>query len=148
MRKTSLLLSIMIKIVSDPTHLFFIFNIYIHLGSISVPIYDASSRPFMFTKEDFAALPSFPRYKRAGDRKYAEVPANGLVSVFFGLNTYASTRVPPTPGSSTSSYRHNDPQTPVAGGSSSQNDKASSQVLSLNLHFVIYHGQVPESEDD
>ena len=117
---------------------------------ISVPIYDASSRPFMFTKDDFAALLSFPRYKGAGDRKHAEVPANGLVSVFFGMNTYASTHVPPTPGSSTRSYQNNrdNPQTPVAGESSSQSDKAPSQVLSLNLHFVIYHGQVPEPDED
>ena len=111
-----------------------------------VPIYDASDRPFLFTKEDFAALPTFPRYKREGDRKYAEVPVNGLVSVFFGMNTYMSPRVPPTPGSSSRSYR--EPQTPGAGGSSSHNDKASSQVLSLNLQFVIYHGQVPEAEED
>ena len=113
----------------------FIFDAHIYSVSITVPIYDASSRPFMFTKEDFVALPSFPCYRRAGDRKYAEVPVNGLVSVFFGMNTYTSTRVPPTPGSST-------------GGSSSQHDKASSQVLSLNLHFVIYHGQAPEPEED
>ena len=102
----------------------------------------------MFMKEDFAALPSFPRYKRQGDQKFAEIPANGLVSVFFGMNTYASNHVPPTPGSSTRSYHNNNPQTPVASGSSSQNDKASSQVLSLNLHFVIYHGQVPEPDED
>ena len=114
---------------------------------ISVPIYDASSRPFMFTKEDFAALPSLPRYKREGDPKYADVPANGLVSVFFAMNTYASTRMPPTPGSSSRSRQVNDPQTPVASGSSSHSDRASSQVLSLNLQFVIYHGQVPEGED-
>jgi len=101
----------------------------------------------MFTKEDFAALPSFPRYKREGDPKIAEVPPNGLVSVFFGMNTYASTRVPATPGSSS---RSNEPQTPVrfAGGSSSHNDtKSSSQVLSLNLQFVVYHGQVPEPDE-
>jgi len=99
----------------------------------------------MFMKEDFAALPSFPRYKKEGDRKNADIPVNGLVSVFFGMNTYVSGRVPPTPGSSSRSY---DPQTPVASGSYSRNDKVSSQVLSLNLQFVIYHGQVPEPEDD
>ena len=115
---------------------------------MTVPIYDASTRPFLFTEEDFAALPTFPRYARAGDRKYAEVPVNGLVSVFFGMNTYMNSRVPPTPGSSSRSYH--DPQTPVASGSgsSSRNDKASSQVLSLNLHFVIYHGQIPEDDED
>lgn len=116
--------------------------------TILVPIYDASSRPFMFTKEDFAALPTFPRYKREGDPKHAEVPANGLVSVFFGMNTYASTCVPPTPGSSS---RTNEPHTPVrsADGSSSHHDaKTPSQVLSLNLHFVVYHGQVPEPDED
>ena len=113
---------------------------------MSVPIYDASTRPFLFTKEDFTALPSFPRYKKAGDRKYADVPVNGLVSVFFGMNTYMSARVPPTPGSSSRS--HHDPQTPGASGSSSNNDKSSSQVLSLNLQFLIYHGQVLEAEED
>jgi hypothetical protein len=112
---------------------------------ISVPIYDASSRPFMFTKDDFAALPSFPRYKRQGDSKNAEVPANGLVTVFFGMNTYASARLPATPGPSRS-YQNNDPLSQTPGGSSSQN--ASSQVLSLNLHFIIYHGQVPEPDED
>ena len=75
------------------------------------------------------ALPTFPRYAKAGDRKYADVPANGLVSVFFGMNTYMNNRVPPTPGSSGRSYH--DPQTPdgSASGSSSRNDKASSQTL-------------------
>jgi hypothetical protein len=99
-------------------------------------------------KEDFAALPTFPRYTRAGDRKYADVPVNGLVSVFFGMNTYSNTRVPPTPGSSSRSYH--DPQTPVASGSgsSSRNDKATPLVLSLNLQFVIYHGQLPEADED
>jgi hypothetical protein len=125
----------------------FLFFTYSFRLKMLVPIYDASTRPFMFTKEDFASLPSFPRYKREGDRKHAEVPANGLVSVFFGMNTYTSNRVPPTPGSSTRSHQNNDPQSPVAG-SSSKSDKASSQVLSLNLHFVIYHGQVPEPDSD
>ena len=87
----------------------------------------------MFTKEDFAALLLFPCYKWEGDQKYTKVPANSLVSVFFGMNTYASNHVPPTPGFSTRSYQNNNPQTPVASGSSSQNDKASSHVLSLNL---------------
>ena len=32
---------------------------------MSVPIYDASTRPFLFMKEDFAALPSSPRYKKS-----------------------------------------------------------------------------------
>ena len=120
------------------------FSMRTHTVKLPVPIYDASSRPFMFTKEDFAALPSFPRYKRAGDPKNAEVPTNGLVTVFFGMNTYVSTRLPATPGSARS-YQ-NDPQTP-AGGSSSQ-VSSSSQVLSLNLHFVIYHGQAPDSDED
>ena len=120
------------------------------LDDKSVPIYDASSQPFMFTKEDFATLPSLPRYKREGDPKYVEVPANGLVSVFYSMNTYASACVPPTPGSSSRSRPNNDPQTPVASGASSHagSDKTSSQVLSLNLQFVIYHGQLPEAEDD
>jgi hypothetical protein len=43
------------------------------------------------------------------------------------------------------SYQSSDLQTPVASGSS---DKASSQILSLNLHFVIYRGQVPEADED
>ncbi|KAF8969130.1 hypothetical protein BDZ97DRAFT_1754747 [Flammula alnicola] len=105
-----------------------------------IPIYDARSQPFMFTKDDFATLPSLPRYKNSGDPKNADLPANGLVSVFFSMNTYASARVPPTPGSSSRSA--NDPQTPVATGSSSRsnassrsdsNFKVSSQVLFLNL---------------
>ncbi|KAF8148180.1 hypothetical protein B0H34DRAFT_803025 [Crassisporium funariophilum] len=120
-----------------------------------IPIYDAQSQPFMFTKDDFATLPLLPHYKNLGNPKNADLPANGLVSVFFSMITYASARVPPTPGSS--SRLANDPQTPVATGSSSRsnassrsdsNFKVPSQVLSLNLQFVVYHGQVPGPDDN
>ena len=96
----------------------------------------------MFTKDDFSALTSLPRYKKMGDPKHADLPPNALVSVFFTMNTYASTRVPPTPSSSRSSKQsEGEPQTP--GGTS----KAASQVLSLNLQFLVYHGEMLEAED-
>ena len=145
-KKTFLCLWIMIKKVCDSSQMSHLLCLYSLYYWMSVPIYGASTRHFLFRKEDFAALPSFPRYKKEGDRKYADVPVNGLVSIFFGMNTYMSARVPPTPGSSSRS--HHDPQTPGASGSSSNNEKSSSQVLSLNLQFIIYHGQVLEAEED
>lgn len=97
----------------------------------------------MFTKKDFSALTSLPRYKKEGDPKLADLSPNALVSVFFTMNTYTSTRVPPTPSASRSSRQpEGDPQTP--GGTS----KAASQILSLNLQFLVYHGEMPEADED
>ena len=108
----------------------------------TVLIYDAQLKPFMFMKDDFSALTSLPHYKKTGDPKYADLPLNALVSVFFTMNTYASTCVPPTPSSSKLSRQsEGDPQT--LGGTS----KATSQVLSLNLQFLVYHREMPEAED-
>lgn len=104
-----------------------------------VPIYDAHSDPFLFSKEDFVRLPSLPQYKKFGDPKHADLPPNALVTVFFTLNTYASTRAPPTPGSS----RRDDP---VAHSSQSDNRTGSSHVLSPNLQFLLYHGLIPEDD--
>ena len=128
-----------------------------------VPIYDARSLPFSYLKEDFIRLPSLPLYKKHGDRKQADLPPNALVTVFFSLNAYTSTRAPPTPSSHKMSAR-GDSQAPVASGSSrrdntyspakgnsAQSDNASkigsSQVLSPNLQFLIYHGLIPEDDD-
>ncbi|KAF8803154.1 hypothetical protein BYT27DRAFT_7260466 [Phlegmacium glaucopus] len=117
-----------------------------------IPIYDAQLKPFMFTKADFVALPSLPRYKKAGDPKLADLSPNSLVSVFFTMNTYMSSRVSPTPTPSSSSRsRHGDPQTPGGSSSSSRSDSTSkvpSQVLSLNLQFLIYHGEMPDVDED
>ena len=66
-----------------------------------VPIYDARSSPFMFTKDDFTGLPSLPLFKRASEnQRIADLPPNALVTVFFTMNTYSTTRVPPTPSGS------------------------------------------------
>ncbi|KAF8811493.1 hypothetical protein BYT27DRAFT_7208441 [Phlegmacium glaucopus] len=117
-----------------------------------IPIYDAQLKPFMLTKANFVALPSLPRYKKAGDPKLADLSPNSLVSVFFTMNTYMSSRVPPTPTPSSSSRsRHGDPQTPGGSSSSSRSDSTSkvpSQVLSLNLQFLIYHGEMPDADED
>ena len=103
-----------------------------------VPIYDAQLKPFMFTKDDFSALTSLPRYKKMGDPKLADLSPSSLVSVFFTMNTYMSTRVPPTPSSSKSSWQ-GDSQTPGA---------ASKATLSLNVQFLVYHGEMPEADSD
>ena len=90
----------------------------------SVPIYDASRRGFRFTRDDFVGMPSLPLYKRSG--KIADLPVDSLVSVFFAMSSYAKR----TPGSSS---------TPASGASF--ND-----VLSLNIHYVIYYGVIPRDD--
>jgi hypothetical protein len=126
-----------------------------------VPIYDAEARPFVFSKEDFVGLPLLPRFKKHGDPKQADLPPNALVTVFFTLNTYTSTRAPPTPSSLKMTSRGND-WAPVASGSSQHDDTYSSakgtsarsdssnfgtsQVLSTNLQFLLYHGLIPEDD--
>jgi hypothetical protein len=103
----------------------------------------------MFQKDDFAYLQSLPRYKKAGDRKPADLPLNALVTVFFTMSTYSKTRPPPTPGTN---YQPAGPRTPGPASSSGQGDdhvpSTSSQTLSLNVQFVVYHGQADDSEDD
>lgn len=112
----------------------------------SVPIYDASSKPFMFEKDDFASLQSLPRFKKMGDPKNADLPSSALVTVFFTMNAYSKTRAPPTPSTNAG------PRTP-ASSSSQVDDQAlstptSSQTLSHNVQFVIYHGQADDFEDE
>lgn len=65
-------------------------------------------------------MPSLPLYKRSG--KIADLPVDSLVSVFFAMSSYAK-RIP---------------------GSSTQTSSASfNDILSLNIHFVIYYGVIP-----
>ena len=52
-----------------------------------VPIYDASDRPFLFRRDDFAFMQGLPRYKKYGVRSWSDLPHQSLVSVFT-LNTY------------------------------------------------------------
>lgn len=96
----------------------------------------------MFERDDFSSLQSLPRFKKTGDRKIADLPQNALVTVFFTMNAYSKTRPPQTPSAT--------PRTPAS--SSGQGDDnvpgTSSQTLSLNVQFVIYHGQVDDSVDD
>jgi hypothetical protein len=103
----------------------------------------------MFEKDDFASLQSLPRYKKAGDRKLADLPPSALVTVFFTMSAYSKGRPPPTPSSS---YQPAGPRTPGPGSSLGQGDdhapSTSSQTLSLNVQFVVYHGQADDSEDD
>jgi hypothetical protein len=65
-------------------------------------------------------MPSLPLYKRSG--KVADLPVDSLVSVFFAMSSYAKR----TPGSS------------LTPANASFND-----VLSLNIHYVIYYGVIP-----
>jgi hypothetical protein len=66
-------------------------------------------------------MPSLPLYKRAG--KISDLPVDSLVSVFFAMSSYAK-RIP---GSSSA---------PAIGASSGD-------ILSLNLHYVVYYGIIP-----
>jgi hypothetical protein len=86
-----------------------------------VPIYDASKTAFRFDRDAFVGMPSLPLYKRSG--KIADLPVDSLVSVFFAMSSYAKRIL----GSSS---------TPANGASS--ND-----VLSLNVHYIIYYGIIP-----
>ena len=116
---------------------------------ISVPIYDARSHPFEFSKKDFVGLPSLPRYKKHGDPKLADLPPNALVTVFFSLNTYTSSRAPPTP-STHKMMSWSDNRPPVASSSAHSDDNSArgsnshigtSQVLSTNLQFCCITAQ-------
>lgn len=64
------------------------------------------------------------------------------------MNSYSKTRSPPTPSTS-NIYQSAGPRTPAS--SSGQGDdyvpSALLQTLSLNVQFVIYHGQADDSED-
>jgi hypothetical protein len=112
-----------------------------------VAIYDAHSNPFLFSKEDFVRLPSLPRYKKYGDPKHADLPPNALVTVFFTLNTYVSSRAPPTPSMA---RNYDDRQAPFASGSSRRDDpitdSSSPYILSPNLQFLLYHGLIPDDD--
>lgn len=69
-------------------------------------------------------MPSLPLYKKSG--KIADLPVDSIVSVFFAMSSYAKR----TPGSSL---------TPANGASF--ND-----ILSLNLHYVIFYGVIPRDD--
>jgi len=90
----------------------------------SVPIYDASRKGFCFRREDFVTLPSLPIYSRSG--KISDLPVDSLVSVFLAMSSYPKR----TAGSS---------KAPSSGAATS-ND-----VLSLNIHFVVYYGTIPDN---
>lgn len=66
-------------------------------------------------------MPTLPLYKRSG--KLADLPVDSLVSVFFAMSSYAR-RVPGSTSTPTSGASFND-------------------VLSLNIHYVIYYGIIP-----
>jgi hypothetical protein len=66
-------------------------------------------------------MPSLPLYKRSG--RIADLPVDSLVSVFFAMSSYAK-RAPGSSSTSSSGASFND-------------------VLSLNIHYVIYYGVIP-----
>ena len=96
----------------------------------AVPIYDASSTPFLFQREDFVNMPNLPLYHNRG--KISDLPVDSLVSVFFSMSSYAKK----TDSSSTSSSK-------AASGSPTFKD-----VLSLNIQSVVYYGTVPSETED
>jgi hypothetical protein len=60
--------------------------------SHSVPIYDGRSKlgkPFTFSNQDFADLPTWPLYKK-GNR---DLPTDSVVAVGYTMNTYTTDRV-------------------------------------------------------
>lgn len=69
-------------------------------------------------------MQSLPLYKRSG--KIADLPVDSLVSVFFAMSSYAK-------------------RSPVAGSSSAPANASASfnDILSLNIHYVIYYGIIP-----
>lgn len=66
-------------------------------------------------------MPSLPRYKRSG--KVADLPVDSLVLVFFAMSSYAK-RIPGSSAAPTSGASYND-------------------ILSLNIHYIIYNGIIP-----
>lgn len=70
-------------------------------------------------------MPNLPLYKRRGN--VTDLPVDSVVSVFFAMSSY-SKRIA---GASNVSSN-------TSSGSASFND-----VLSLNIHFVIYYGVIP-----
>ena len=86
---------------------------------LSVPIYDASQKPFLFRREDFVGMPSLPVYKVNGN--ISDLPVDSLVSVFFAMSSYSGKKASQVV-----------PSAPLI------ND-----ILSLNIHFVIYYGTIP-----
>jgi len=66
-------------------------------------------------------MPSLPLYKKHG--RITDLPVDSVVSVFFAMSSYPKR----TPGSSA-----------TPSGSASFKD-----VLSLNIHYVIYYGEIP-----
>ena len=95
------------------------------MSSLSVPIYDASQKPFLFRREDFIGMPSLPLYKKYG--KIADLPVDSIVSVFFAMSSYPKRTVSSSPASLRPSASFND-------------------ILSLNIHFVIYYGVIPREK--
>ena len=87
-----------------------------------VPIYDASKTAFRFDRDSFVGMPSLPLYKRSG--RIANLPVDSLVSVFFAMSSYTK-RIPGT------------------SSTSATNGASSNDVLSLNIHYVIYYGVIP-----
>jgi len=155
---SSLLLLILIKKVCVLA--LYLFLLAYTTVFFTVPIYDACTHPFMFSREDFVGLTSLPRFKKYGDPKHADLPPNALVTVFFTLNTYTSTRAPPTPSTHNTISARSDGQASIASGSSRRDNTLSptrgastrsdnigtSQVLSLNLQFLLYHGLIPDED--
>jgi len=69
-------------------------------------------------------MPSLPLYMKHG--KITDLPVDSVVSVFFAMSSYPKR----TLGSSA-----------TPSGSASYND-----VLSLNIHYVIYYGDIPRDD--
>jgi len=80
-----------------------------------------SKTPFLFASNNFSRLTSLPLYCNEGN--IADLPIDSIVSVFFAMASYPSRDG--RDGRSTAVASFND-------------------ILSLNIHFVIYYGVLPQ----
>ena len=68
-------------------------------------------------------MPSLPLYCKDG--KISDLPVDSIISVFFAMSSYPKR---------------------IAGASMGPSGSASfDDVLSLNIHFVIYYGSIPDN---
>ena len=98
--------------------------------SLTVPIYDASKNGFLFGQKDFVSMPSLPLYRNKISGKISDLPVDSIVSVFFAMSSYTTSKK--VPGSSSA----------MSSSGASSND-----VLSLNIHFVVFYGVIPRHAD-
>lgn len=73
-------------------------------------------------------MPSLPLYRNKISGKISDLPVDSIVSVFFAMSSYTKK----VPGSSSAT---------------SSSGASSNDVLSLNIHFVVFYGVIPRHAD-